>query len=198
VKRDIVFSLCQYGMGDVWKWGGDVGGNSWRTTGDITDTWESMTEIGFSQAGHELYAKPGNWNDPDMLVVGKVGWGPQLHPTKLSPNEQYTHISLWCLLASPLLIGCDMTQMDDFTLNLLTNDEVLDVSQDPLGKQAGRVLKDGDLEVWAKDMEDGSKSAGATWESKGSRWCATFGDRRTLASLAMSSRPLFLGTESFW
>ena len=170
VKRDIVFSLCQYGMGDVWKWGGDVGGNSWRTTGDITDTWESMTEIGFSQAGHELYAKPGNWNDPDMLVVGKVGWGPQLHPTKLSPNEQYTHISLWCLLASPLLIGCDMTQMDDFTLNLLTNDEVLDVSQDPLGKQAGRVLKDGDLEVWAKDMEDGSKSVGlfnrGPWKSE--------------------------------
>ena len=168
--RDIVFSLCQYGLADVWKWGADVGGNSWRTTGDITDTWESMTEIGFSQAGHELYAKPGNWNDPDMLVVGKVGWGPQLHPTKLSPNEQYTHISLWCLLASPLLIGCDMTQMDDFTLNLLTNDEVLDVSQDPLGKQAGRVLKDGDLEVWAKDMEDGSKSVGlfnrGPWKSE--------------------------------
>jgi alpha-galactosidase len=170
VNRDIVFSLCQYGMGDVWKWGGEVGGNSWRTTGDITDTWVSMTDIGFSQAGHEVYAKPGNWNDPDMLVVGKVGWGPQLHPTRLSPNEQYTHISLWCLLSSPLLIGCDMTQMDDFTLNLLTNDEVLEVSQDPRGKQAGRVFKEGDLEVWAKDMEDGSKAVGlfnrGTWKSE--------------------------------
>jgi len=175
VNRDIVYSLCQYGMGDVWEWGGEVGGNSWRTTGDITDTWESMTEIGFSQAGHEVNAKPGNWNDPDMLVVGKVGWGPQLHPTKLSPNEQYTHISLWCLLSSPLLIGCDMTQMDDFTLNLLTNDEVLEVNQDPLGKQAGRVSKDGDLEVWAKDMEDGSKAVGffnrGKWKSEiKARW----------------------------
>jgi alpha-galactosidase len=170
VKRDIVFSLCQYGMGDVWQWGGEVGGNSWRTTDDITDSWKSMSEIGFSQAGHEVFAKPGNWNDPDMLVVGKVGWGPQLHQTRLSPNEQYTHISLWCLLCSPLLIGCDMTQMDDFTLNLLTNDEVLDVSQDPLGKQASRVSKDGDLEVWAKDMEDGSKAVGlfnrGIWKSE--------------------------------
>jgi alpha-galactosidase len=175
VNRDIVFSLCQYGMGDVWKWGGEVGGNSWRTTGDITDSWESMSDIGFSQANHEAYAKPGNWNDPDMLVVGKVGWGPQLHPTKLTPNEQYTHISLWCLLSSPLLIGCDMTQMDDFTLNLLTNDEVLEVSQDPLGKQAGRVFKDGDLEVWAKEMEDGSKAVGlfnrGPWKSEvKARW----------------------------
>jgi alpha-galactosidase len=170
VQRDIVFSLCQYGMGDVWKWGGEVGGNSWRTTGDITDTWESMSEIGFSQAGHELYAKPGNWNDPDMLVVGKVGWGPQLHPTGLTPNEQYTHISLWCLLNSPLLIGCDMTQLDEFTQNLLTNDEVLEVSQDPLGKQAARISKDGDLEVWAKEMEDGSKAVGlfnrGVWKSE--------------------------------
>ncbi len=175
VNRDIVYSLCQYGMGDIWKWGGEVGGNSWRTTGDITDTWESMTDIGFSQAGHEVYAKPGNWNDPDMLVVGKVGWGPQLHPTKLSPNEQYMHISLWCLLSSPLLIGCDMTQMDAFTLNLLMNDEVLEVSQDPLGKQAGRVFKDGDMEVWAKDLEDGSKAVGlfnrSTWKSEiKARW----------------------------
>ena len=170
VKRDIVYSLCQYGMGDVWKWGGEVGGNSWRTTGDITDTWQSMSEIGFSQAGHELYAKPGNWNDPDMLVVGKVGWGPQLHPTRLTPNEQYTHISLWSLLCSPLLIGCDMTQMDEFTQNLLTNDEVLEVSQDPLGKQAARVSKDGDLEVWGKELEDVSKAVGlfnrGVWKSE--------------------------------
>ena len=169
VQRDIVFSLCQYGMGDVWKWGDEVGGNSWRTTGDINDSWESMSEIGFSQAGHEVHAKPGNWNDPDMLVVGKVGWGPQLHPTKLTPNEQYTHISLWCLLSSPLLIGCDMTQLDEFTESLLTNDEVLDVNQDPLGRQAGRIFKDGDLEVWAKDLEDGSKAVGlfnrGVWKS---------------------------------
>jgi alpha-galactosidase len=158
--RDILFSFCQYGMGNVWEWGAAVGGNSWRTTGDIRDTWGSMSGIGFNQAGHEKYAGPGHFNDPDMLVVGMVGWGPKLHPTHLSPNEQYTHISLWCLLDSPLLIGCDMTQLDDFTMSLLTNDEVLEVSQDPLGKQAGRIAKDGDLEVWAKDMEDGSKAVG--------------------------------------
>jgi alpha-galactosidase len=160
VPRDIVFSLCQYGMGDVWKWGADVGGNCWRTTGDINDSWSSMSGIGFGQAGHEKYAQPGHWNDPDMLVVGYVGWSANVRPTKLTPNEQYTHISLWCLLDAPLLIGCDMSRLDAFTLNLLSNDEVLEVSQDPLGKQAARVAKDGEQEVWAKDMEDGSKAVG--------------------------------------
>jgi alpha-galactosidase len=160
VPRDILFSFCQYGMGNVWEWGAEIGGNSWRTTGDITDTWRSLSNIGFSQAGHEKFAGPGHFNDPDMLIVGKVGWGPRLHPTRLTPNEQYTHISLWCLLASPLLIGCDMTQMDDFTLSLLTNDEVLEVNQDPLGRQASRITQNGLLEVWAKDMEDGSKAVG--------------------------------------
>jgi alpha-galactosidase len=158
--RDIVFSLCQYGMGDVWEWGAQVGGNCWRTTGDISDTWSSMSGIGFRQAGHEAYAGPGHWNDPDMLVVGYVGWSAKVRPTRLTPNEQYTHISLWCLLCSPLLIGCDMTRLDDFTLSLLTNDEVLDVSQDSLGRQAGRVAKDGAVEVWAKDLEDGAKAVG--------------------------------------
>ena len=94
-----------------------------------------------------------------MLVVGKVGWG-RLHPTLLSPNEQYTHISLWCLLASPLLIGCDMTQLDEFTLGLLENDEVIDINQDPFGRQAARIAKNDMLEVWAKDLEDGSKAVG--------------------------------------
>jgi alpha-galactosidase len=159
-NRDILFSFCQYGMGNVWEWGAEIGGNSWRTTGDINDSWSSMAGIGFRQNGHEKFAGPGHFNDPDMLVVGKVGWGPSLHPTRLTPNEQYTHISLWCLLASPLLIGCDMTQLDDFTLSLLTNDEVLEVNQDPLGRQAARVAQNGLLEVWAKDMEDGSKAVG--------------------------------------
>ena len=160
VKRDIVFSLCQYGMGRVWEWGKELGGNCWRTTGDITDSWESMSDIGFSQNGHEKWAGPGHWNDPDMLVVGMVGWGESLHPTRLSGNEQYAHISLWSLLAAPLLIGCDMTRMDEFTYSLLTNDEVLEVNQDPLGVQAKRFSKIGDLEVWSKPMEDGSKAVG--------------------------------------
>jgi alpha-galactosidase len=160
VNRDIVFSLCQYGMGNVWEWGTQVGGNCWRTTGDISDTWSSMSGIGFGQAGHERYAGPGHWNDPDMLVVGYVGWSSHVRPTRLTPNEQYTHISLWCLLCSPLLIGCDMTKLDEFTLNLLTNDEVLEVNQDPLGRQATRLVKDGTTEIWAKNLEDGSKAVG--------------------------------------
>jgi len=159
-QRDIVFSLCQYGMGDVWKWGNEVDGNLWRTTGDITDNWESMRGIGFSQVANTEYAKPGNWNDPDMLVVGWVGWGPSLHPSHLSASEQYTHISLWALLSAPMLIGCDLDKLDDFTLNLLSNDEVLEIDQDPLGKQARPIEKDETHEIWAKDLEDGSKAVG--------------------------------------
>ncbi|MBV8781730.1 MAG: NPCBM/NEW2 domain-containing protein [Phycisphaerae bacterium] len=159
-NRDILYSFCQYGMGDVWKWGESFGGNCWRTTGDIRDTWSSMAGIGFGQAGHEQYSGPGHWNDPDMLVVGHVGWGRNLHPTHLTPNEQYTHITLWCLLDAPLLIGCDMTQLDPFTLSLLTNDEVLAVDQDSLGQQAHRVSATGGAEVWAKQMSDGSTVIG--------------------------------------
>ncbi len=160
VDRDIVYSLCQYGMGDVWKWGAEVGGNCWRTTGDINDTWSSMAGIGFGQSGHEQYAGPGHWNDPDMLVVGRVGWGPELHPSRLTPDEQYTHISLWSLLAAPLLIGADMSHFDDFTLNLLTNDEVIDINQDPIGRQARRISSEDGKQIWVKDMEDGSKAVG--------------------------------------
>jgi len=160
VDRDIVYSLCQYGMGDVWEWGKDVGGNLWRTTGDITDTWESLSGIGFNQIANAPYAGPGHWNDPDMLVVGWVGWGPNLHPTGLTPDEQYTHISLWCLLSAPLLIGCDLTRLDAFTLNLLTNDEVLAIDQDPLGSQATPVVKEGDIQVWVKKLSDGTRAFG--------------------------------------
>ena len=159
-KRDIVYSLCQYGWDKVWEWGGQIDAQDWRTTGDISDNWNSMSGIGFGQAGHEKFAKPGNWNDPDMLVVGFVGWGPNIRPTHLTPDEQYTHVSLWALLSAPLLIGCDLTRLDDFTIGLLTNDEVIDISQDPLGKQAARVAKDGDREVWAKPLEDGSVAVG--------------------------------------
>ncbi|NOY36459.1 MAG: alpha-galactosidase [Chlorobi bacterium] len=155
VNRDIVYSLCQYGMGDVWKWGAAVGGNLWRTTGDIRDTWESMSGIGFRQNEMSPYASPGHWNDPDMLVVGWVGWGPNLHPTRLTPDEQYTHISLWSLLSAPLLIGCDLTRLDDFTLNLLTNDEVLAIDQDILGKQADKVYDRENIQYWVKEVNGG-------------------------------------------
>jgi alpha-galactosidase len=160
VDRDIVYSLCQYGNGDVWTWGVEVGGNLWRTTGDITDTWISLSNIGFSESGHEKYAGPGHWNDPDMLVVGRVGWGPNIHPTRLTPNEQITHITLWALVSSPLLIGCDMSELDKFTVDVLSNDEVIDVNQDPLGKPAGRRMQDGRLEVWARPLWDGTVAVG--------------------------------------
>jgi hypothetical protein len=159
-NRDIVFSLCQYGMGNVWEWGGAVGGNIWRTTGDITDTWESMAGIGFDQDKCSPYAGPGHWNDPDMLVVGQVGWGPNLHPSRLTPDEQYTHISLWCLLSAPLLIGCDLSQLDDFTLNLLTNDEVLAINQDELGRPATRIKQGEGFEIWSKPLADSSVAVG--------------------------------------
>lgn len=158
--RDIVFSICNWGVEKPWEWGESVGGNLWRTTGDIVDTWASMAGIGFGQAGLAKHAGPGHWNDPDMLVVGKVGWGPQLRPSRLTPDEQYTHISLWCLLAAPLLIGCPIEQIDDFTLGLLTNPEVLEVDQDPLGRQGDRVVEGEDYQVWAKEMEDGSRAVG--------------------------------------
>ncbi len=159
--RDIFYSLCQYGMANVWEWGRFVDANSWRTTGDITDTWRSMYDIGFrKQAGLAEYAAPGHWNDPDMLIVGKVGWSSNLRDSRLTPDEQYTHITLWTLLASNMLIGCDIAQMDDFTIGLLCNNEVNAINQDILGKQADRVYKDGDIEVWARPLSDGSQAIG--------------------------------------
>ena len=159
-KRDIVYSLCQYGMKDVWTWGDKVNGNCWRTTGDIDDSWESLSGIGFNQTKQFAFSMPGRWNDPDMMIVGQVGWGSNTHPTRLTPDEQYTHVSLWCLLNAPLLIGCDLDKLDDFTLNLLTNDEVIAVDQDPMGKQAQLILKTDSSQVWMKELEDGSRAIG--------------------------------------
>lgn len=158
--RDIVYSLCQYGMKDVWRWGAEVNGNSWRTTGDIRDTWESVKSIGLAHPELYSYAKPGHWNDPDMLVVGQLGWSGNLRATRLTPDEQYAHISLWSLLSAPLLIGCDVSRLDSFTLNLLTNAEVLAIDQDALGRQAQQKIKTKNYEVWVKDMQDGSKAVG--------------------------------------
>lgn len=157
VNRDIVFSYCQYGMGDVYKWGKQLGGNLWRTTGDINDSWASMSSIGFSHSIRSPYAGPGGWNDPDMLVVGRVGWGAP-HPSKLKPNEQVTHITLWSMLAAPLIIGCDMDALDDLTKRLLMNPEVVDVDQDELGQAAVKVWEDPSGQVWTRSLADGSKA----------------------------------------
>lgn len=134
----------------------------WRTTGDIRDTWKSINAIGFSQDKWIPFCRPGAWPDADMLVLGLVGWGPKLHYTKLTPDEQYTHMSLWALFASPLLIGCDMARLDDFTLSLLTNDEVIEVNQDPLGYHAVPVWRKSDNSqvIYVKHLEDGSLAVG--------------------------------------
>jgi alpha-galactosidase len=158
--RDMVYSICQYGIKDVWKWGAKMNGNLWRTTEDITDTWESLYGIGFSQTNNGAYAGPGGWNDPDMLILGRVGWGENLHQTNLTPYEQYTHMSLWSLLSAPLLIGCDMDKLDEFTLNLLKNREVIAIDQDVAGKQAVRVINGKQIQVWVKQLADGSKAIG--------------------------------------
>jgi len=162
LDRDIVFSLCQYGWGKVWEWGAQVGGNLWRVTGDITDTWVSMSSIAFQQTGHEAHAGPGHWNDTDMLVVGHLGWGRinPPRPTNLTPNEQLTHISLWALQAAPMLIGADMAQIDDWTVDLLGNGDVLAINQDALGKAAGRTWADNWTQVWARPLSDGTVAVG--------------------------------------
>jgi len=161
--RDFIYNLCQYGMGEVWEWGAEVGGHCWRTTGDLgiaTSLYDNVTRYGFLHDGKEQWAGPGHWNDPDYLLIGWIGWKGALRPTPLTPNEQYTHVSLWCLLAAPLIFSGDMTKLDELTLSLLTNDEVIEIDQDPLGRQANRAAGEGDGQVWAKDMEDGSKAVG--------------------------------------
>lgn len=150
--RPIVFSLCQYGLRDVWQWGSSVGGNLWRTTGDISDNWRSMSHIGFDlQLSLAQYAGPGHWNDPDMLEVGNGG---------MSETEYRTHMSLWSLLAAPLLAGNDLRDVSPAILETLTNKDVIAIDQDPLGKQATRVSKQGSLEVWARPLAGGAYAAG--------------------------------------
>jgi alpha-galactosidase len=166
--RDIILNLCQYGMGDVWKWGKQVGGNSWRTAGDLGGSFEgigtALFRDGFdvySTDSLHLYGGPGGWNDPDYLLFGYLSnWNGQTVPTPLTPNEQYTQFSLWALVAAPLIYSGDMTRLDEFTLNVLTNDEIIEVNQDPLGKPGYRVAKNGDLEVWKRELEDGSIAVG--------------------------------------
>jgi alpha-galactosidase len=149
--RPIVFSLCEYGWNLVWRWGASVGGNLWRTTGDIRDQYYAMASIGFDQNGLEKFAGPGHWNDPDMLEVGNGG---------MNEDEYRTHMSLWAMLAAPLIAGNDLTQMTPYTRDLLTNPEVIAVDQDRLGKQGYRIAQEGPLEVWMKPMADGSKVVG--------------------------------------
>ena len=167
-SRDIVLNLCQYGMGNVWQWGKEVGGNSWRTAGDLGGSFEGIGGALFRD-GFDVYSRnelhkyggPGAWNDPDYLLLGYLSnWRGQTALTPLTPNEQYTHVSLWCLVAAPLIFSGDISRLDDFTLGLLTNDEVIEVDQDTLGKPGRRVSREDDLEVWARELEDGTRAVG--------------------------------------
>ena len=154
-NRDIVFNLCQYGMGDVWKWGKDVGGQSWRTGSDLNGDLDRLFDIALKNVALGAYNGPGGWNDPDYLQLGRTSRG-------MTPTEQYSFMSLWCLLAAPLFYSGDMAQFDEFTLNILCNPEVIEVDQDPLGQCAHRVGsgQPGKTFVLVKDMEDGSKAVG--------------------------------------
>lgn len=149
--RPIVYSLCQYGEDDVWKWGASVGGNLWRTTDDIKDNYARMSTIGFAQAGLAPYAGAGHWNDPDMLEVGNGG---------MSVDEERTHMSLWALLAAPLIAGNNLADMNPTTLSILTNREVIAVDQDRLAKEGNLVAKGGLLEIWTRPLSGGDKAVG--------------------------------------
>jgi alpha-galactosidase len=163
--RPIVFSICEWGLNEPWTWAPEIGGNLWRTTFDIRPCWdcgkpgivngqEIENFIGFTkildrQVGLESYAGPGHWNDPDMLEVGNG---------ELTYDENVAHFSLWCVLAAPLMLGNDIRNMSDDILEIITNEEVIAVNQDPLGRQGKKVRDDGDYEVWSRELHDGSRA----------------------------------------
>ncbi len=152
--RPILFSICEWGSNKPWLWAGDIG-NMWRTTGDISDCWDcdkhglSFVSIVDAENGLETYAGPGHWNDPDMLEVGNG---------KMTNTEYRAHLSLWALLAAPLIAGNDLRNMSAETKEILTNKEVLAVDQDPAGIQGHRVKSDAGCEVWSKQLKDGSRA----------------------------------------
>ena len=177
--RPIVFSICEWGTAKPWLWGAEAGGNLWRTTGDIKDVWEGKIKWGDGsccgygvinilemQDGLASYAGPGHWNDPDMLEVGNGG---------MTETEYRSHFSLWALLAAPLIAGNDLRNMTPAIQEILTNQEVVAVDQDPLGNEGRRVARHGDLEVWARPLADGSRAVillnrGTTEQEIGVNW----------------------------
>jgi alpha-galactosidase len=147
--RPIVFSLCEWGQNKPWEWGRTVGGNLWRTTGDIRDRWTSMLSILDKQVGLEKYSGPNGWNDPDMLEVGNG---------RMTNGEYVAHFSLWALLNAPLIAGNDIRSMNDSTRAILTNREVIAVDQDWGGEQGHKIRDDGEQEVWMKPMSTGDRA----------------------------------------
>jgi alpha-galactosidase len=154
--RPIVFSLCEWGSTKPWLWAKDVG-NLWRATGDIVNCWDCKEKWGGMGVVHildlvdgiESYAGPGHWNDPDMLEVGNG---------KLTPDENRAHFAMWAILAAPLIAGNDLRSMDGETRAILTDKEILAIDQDPLGRQGRRVAKDGEREVWARELQGGYRA----------------------------------------
>jgi alpha-galactosidase len=158
--RPILYSLCQYGVDQPWKWGPAVGASMWRTTDDIDDSYGRMIAIGFSQAGLSKFAGPGAWNDPDMLEIGNG---------KMSEEEYRTHMSLWVLLAAPLLAGNDLGKMTEADKGILLNTEAIGIDQDSRGVQGDRLHQSGDLEVWTKPLSGGRVAVGLfnrAWSSR--------------------------------
>jgi len=163
LDRDIVFNLCQYGGGDVWEWGAEVGGHCWRTSGDLGYELDRIFEVALKNSEHREFSKPGEWNDPDYIQIGWIGKArgkgvPEL--TLMPAAMQYAYMSLWSLMASPLIYSGDMSKLDEFTLNVLCNPEVIDVNQDPFGECALVIRQSGDRFLMVKNLADGSKSVG--------------------------------------
>lgn len=163
LDRDIVFNLCQYGMGDVWKWGNEVDGQCWRTSGDLGFELDRIFDVALRNSEFRQYSKPGAWNDPDYIQIGWIGNASKQGIPELTPMPaamQYAYISLWSLMAAPLIYSGDMSKLDEFTINVLCNPEVIEVNQDPLG-ESGLVIKiDADRFLMIKSLEDGSKAVG--------------------------------------
>jgi alpha-galactosidase len=157
--RDIVYSLSNSAPFEYARdW--ERISNLWRTGGDIRDSWLSLYVSAFTIDKWAPFAGPGHWNDPDMMIIGNITTGSNLHPTRLTPDEQYSHVSIYSLLAAPLIIGCPLEQLDSFTINLLSNDEVIAIDQDPLGKAGRLLINDDEVQIWMKPLEDGSYAIG--------------------------------------
>lgn len=182
LPRDIVFNLCQYGMGEVWEWGAQVGGHSWRTAGDLGGELNRIFPVALKNAEHRAWSKPGAWNDPDYIQIGYIGearTNSEPKPCPMTATEQYAFMSMWSLMASPLIFSGDMARLDEFTLNVLCNPEVIAINQDPLGECARVIRLTPETFVMIKQLEDGSRAIGlcnqdevahdvsATWQDLG-------------------------------
>ena len=161
--RDMIYNLCQYGMGDVWEWGAKVDGQSWRTSGDLGFELNRITDVAINNARYRAWNRPGAWNDPDYLQIGYIGSASVMgepEPCPLTPNEQYTYMSLWSLSAAPLIFSGDMGKLDEFTLNVLCNPEIIDVNQDALGQCGTVVMLTPKTYLMVKDLENGDNAVG--------------------------------------